>query len=197
MGVSRAKQPHRDLYAAIGRVAASSAILEDTLRSILKDLSDTEYSDEAWILFEGQSMDWLINGCFLILKHSGPSHRWYNYGHELIKLLGECKEKLQKDRNVVIHGIWKDYCEWSNEEEEHRNCTLRPSDSQDDHRIYYFMRSNQRRVFHCVHLAVSDLQELANRIQRVNSELWQLKKEVDEAERRRWKERKYGESAGV
>lgn len=91
--------------------------------------------------------------------------------------------------------MWKDYCGWSGEEDGH--CTPRPANSQDDHRVYYFMRSNQRRVLHCMHLAVSDIQALAKQLQRVDRELLQLSRKVEEAQRRRWEERKYGESADI
>jgi hypothetical protein len=191
MGVNKAKHSHRDLYAAIGRVASTSAILEDALRRMLRDLSDTEYSEQAWFLLEGQSTEWLIKSCEVMLKNVvGLSNPWYKYRTQVTEYLRDCRD-LQKSRNVVIHGVWRDFCAWSGEQ---GLCTPRPSNSREDDRIYYFMKSSQKNAFQCVHLAVSDIQALANRIQRVGSELWQLKDEVEGERRRRWAE-KHGRTA--
>src|SRR6266498_2471226 len=108
-----ANRPHRDLYAAIGRVASASARLETTLRLILNDLAGM--NDIAWILFEGQSTDSLISNCRTILWFAGGGDTIWIWNSDqrmrLTKLLDECTE-LRRGRNVVIHGTWSDFCEY-------------------------------------------------------------------------------------
>jgi hypothetical protein len=155
----------RDLYAAIGRVASTSAALEDSLRWILYDFCG---SDEAALLFDGQATEWLINSCRAIIKGAyHPESNWMKrYQAPLLSLLSEASW-LRVERNFVIHSTW------SREKPSvgADSYLPRPKGAPEDSRIYYFQRSARRIGFEEKCLAVSDIEALADRISDLNVRL--------------------------
>jgi len=145
-------------------------------------------NDIAWILFEGQSTDSLISNCRTILWFAGGGDTIWIWNSDqrmrLTKLLDECTE-LRRGRNVVIHGTWSDFCEY--EDYEDRECELRPPDSPQDGRIYFFKRSKQRMPVGDTHLAIIDIETLADQFEAMDSRMRTLQREAREAQRRRWK----------
>src|SRR5215217_6918686 len=125
-----------ELYAAIGRVACASAELEDTLRWVIGEFCIT---DEASVLWDGQSWDWLIRGCTSILEGVYHPDTWWmkKYQAQLLSLLKEARG-LQEDRNFVIHSTWR-----RNRLLEEGNCRPRPKGSLPDTRLYYFLRTRR------------------------------------------------------
>ena len=163
------------LYAAIGRVASQSANLDDTLRNLLHDL--VGISDEVWVLFEGQSTDWLVNSCRAVFKVTGPSYHWSADLRDRVAQLLARIDSLRRQRNIVIHGVWSRQCFYRHDEEKH--CISRPNDLKDDSETYYFMRSNQRKIFEEAHLSVADIESLAQDILQANLGIWELRKQAN------------------
>jgi hypothetical protein len=183
MSADKADRSHRDLFAAIGRVASASAELETTFRHILSDLANLD--DIAWILFEGQSTDSLISSCRTVLWFAGDDTGWdSDHRIRLTKLLDECTQ-LRRGRNVVIHGIWSDRCGYEDYYEEDRECELRPPGSSKDDRIYFFRRSAPRMPIGDTHLAVNDIEALADKFKEMDLRIKALRREVVEGRRRR------------
>jgi hypothetical protein len=146
-----------DLYAAIGRVACASAELEETLRQIISKFC---VGDEVGALLDGQSWDWLINGCKSILESVYHEDSWWmkKYRSPLLSLLKEARA-LQDERNFVVHSTWR---RTPLMEEEY--IRPRPKGSADDPRIYYFIRSRRGKGLEERCLAVSDIELLTVRI---------------------------------
>jgi hypothetical protein len=177
-----------DLYTAIGKVAVTSAALEQELRYTLDDLAG-HLSDETWILFEGQSADWLTQSCRSILRlvdGGGHFHWERDHRERLLQILNESDE-LRRRRNVVIHGMVGESCFSRNDPDS--DCIVRPSGAPEDSRIYFFVRSNQRRAFQEVHLAVVDIEMLAQNIEELTSRLRMTRWDVKERQKARWAQR--------
>jgi hypothetical protein len=153
-----------DLYAAIGRVACASAELEETLRHIIGEFC---IGDEAAVLLDGQSWDWLIRGCQAILEGVYHEDFWWlkKYQSPLLSLLKEARA-LQEERNFVVHSTWR---RTPLMEEEY--IRPRPKGSASDSRVYYFIRSRRGRGLEERCLAVSDIELLAARIAELTSRL--------------------------
>ncbi|TCC65683.1 hypothetical protein E0H73_01725 [Kribbella pittospori] len=94
---------HQNLARAVGRVAIMSAELESTVRSLFSDLMIV---DEAWVVSQGESSDWLLKNCERIVseEHRHEDHREGNRP-ELLPLLAECRAAF-RERGTVIHSSW-------------------------------------------------------------------------------------------
>jgi hypothetical protein len=160
------------LYSAIGRVASSSANLDDTLRNVLYNLVGP--GDEVWVLFEGQSTDWLVSSIRTVLKVAGPSHFWSEGRRERLAELLTQADGLRRRRNVVIHGVWGRACFYRRDEKEFRQCIARPFNAPDNSETFYFMRSNQRKPLEEAHLSISDINALAVDYDQFNMQIFEI-----------------------
>lgn len=91
------------LAQAIGRVAMRSASSDDTLRFLMADLAET--NDPGWMIFEGQSTDWLINQSQALLKAAEGQSAGTPFDSELKAALGKVAG-VAKLRNEIVHGLW-------------------------------------------------------------------------------------------
>ncbi|MBF6334246.1 hypothetical protein [Nocardia transvalensis] len=169
---SRARLPVA-LVSAIGSVAVASAELEDALRATTADLAGVLATDAARLLFEGQSMDWLIaNGKTLAADDVWSPHP-RGYRREIRELLSEAA-RLKDERNVVMHGQWSADCSrgyWEDDQcEPHSPRT-------DEHRgdVYHVSRSRYRKYAMEQRWAVAEVSGLADRLWVVTTRLDELR----------------------
>lgn len=94
------------LESAIGRVAINSAKCDDRLRSILNDLAGNH--DGVWLLYEGQTTEWLISTTEMMVEQLNPYFRRWpeRLNNDLLAALRDLKP-LRDRRNTVIHGTWE------------------------------------------------------------------------------------------
>ncbi|MFE7895993.1 hypothetical protein ACFU3E_00340 [Streptomyces sp. NPDC057424] len=147
-----------DLTLAIGKVVRESALMDELLRELIGDLLG-EASDVVWILFEGQTSEWLATTPKELLKLVDPVNRkWAKEEHEkLISIIGELG-LLRRLRNAVVHGVWlRDpiaYEEWAG----------RPwGNVSDGTPIYYCFRSKQRDEPEVRELSIRDVEAIAEK----------------------------------
>lgn len=161
------KFPPDSLLIAIGRVATSSVRLENALRYVVGKLSGDH--DAGWIIFEGQSMDWLLlNGNAVLGEYvgdeDGRNRRLGSYGRSLRKLFKEA-ESLKNDRNVVIHGEWKQECLLRS------GCKPHSPDSDHAEELFHVIRSRYRRGYEEEAWSIADIEKLASKIGSLAREL--------------------------
>ncbi|MFX0579449.1 hypothetical protein [Nocardia nepalensis] len=148
-----------DLFAAIGRVAAASARLEEAIRDIAIDHADTGLGHGS-VIFEGQSMDWLISNGVAVIDSELSVPSLVEREPETYSALLELREltksasALKNDRNIVVHGVWRakcwlaDYDEADFEDGGLPRCTPRSSRSRrNDEPLFHVNRSRYRQVF--------------------------------------------------
>ncbi|MEB3371911.1 hypothetical protein [Saccharopolyspora mangrovi] len=144
------------LACGIGYVAMSSARLEHALRSLLQLLvNDGDLIGPSWILFEGQSANWLRESVKGVLSERDPYYRsWPKETHNrLLDILTRAKT-LQELRNAVIHGTWysADHTPFEEEEDEvaPRSTQLRVDDLPDRARPYFgWNQPGDETLWHC------------------------------------------------
>ncbi|MEU7141692.1 hypothetical protein ABZ942_19735 [Nocardia sp. NPDC046473] len=162
-----------DVYPALGRLVLSSSYLEGRLRYLVGWLAAT---DEASIVFDGQSTDWLIQSAKAMLgelKQTG-AYALQDCGR-FEAALARAKE-LNNDRNFFVHG------EWSIESGDDL-CIPRPKSRPIDERVFYIARSRLRKVFQEHEVAVVDVELLAGQMFELGREITAA---VDEGHRLRF-----------
>jgi hypothetical protein len=93
------------LYRAIGRVSAESALFDELVREVIGEVIDG--SDYLWILFEGQPTEWLIDTALKIMKEIDPYHEiWRDDLYSRFNSIMGGAGKIRPIRNAVVHGIW-------------------------------------------------------------------------------------------
>ncbi|WP_248960895.1 hypothetical protein [Sphaerisporangium perillae] len=159
----------RDLYAAIGRVAAESVNIEATLRWIFREYvraeNDYPAGENLNVLFERQSWDWLIENLRAVLKARSEydAHDFGEYD-DLLRVLGSLSD-LWSRRNLVIHGVWQ-VCD----PEEGCRLWASPPAQNDESPVYHFFRSRLRHFDNSeTHLTISDIERLADELKRADS----------------------------
>ncbi|MGW4718401.1 hypothetical protein [Nocardia sp. NPDC004260] len=143
-----------DLFAAIGRVAAASARLEEVLRDIAIEHADAGFGHGS-VIFEGQSMDWLISNGVAVMDSELSVPGRMTHEPETYSALLELREctkgasTLKNDRNIVVHGVWGVKCAFADYEEEgFAKCMPRSSRSRrNDEPIFHVNRSRYRQAF--------------------------------------------------
>ncbi|MGW0184460.1 hypothetical protein ACWDV7_01690 [Streptomyces sp. NPDC003362] len=155
-----------DLTLAIGKVVRESALTDELLREMIGDLLG-EASDFVWILFEGQTSEWLASTPKELLKLVDPTNRtWAKEEHEkLISIIGELG-LLRRLRNSAVHGVWlRDaiaHDEWAG----------RPwGNVSDGTPVYFCFRSKQRDEPEVRELSVRDVEMIAEKYADVRARL--------------------------
>jgi hypothetical protein len=160
------------LLVAIGRVTTASATLENALRHAVMELAGNH--DRGWIIFEGQSLDWLILNGNAVLGE-------YEYGGGLagrvrknLQDLFRRAERLRNDRNIVIHGEWSGACFFP------ETCKSHSPVSKSSENIFHVLRSRYRKGYVEEAWSLSEIESLA-------SELNATAREFDSAIAIAWK----------
>lgn len=151
----------QELYAALGRVAHSTALLDAMLTELAEDLSG---HGEAWVFVAGQSTDWLIQTCRVLLDVSADPHKKI-YGpqfHDTMKQHLDRAGELRVHRNRVIHGTWSKvpYAEQP---------LPRPWGEEPPGVVLWVSRDRQRRSFEEQAMTVQDVERLAAEIELVTA----------------------------
>lgn len=119
--------PPDSLFAAMGRVAAASAVLEDVLRYVLAEQSGGRLSNYA-VIFEGQSLDWLTSNAVAVMtcRIENPGLEFdepETIVHvERLRDILKAVPPIKNARNIVVHGVWKSECEYEGDEDQLRFC---------------------------------------------------------------------------
>jgi hypothetical protein len=151
------------LLIAIGRIATSSARLEGALRHVVGELFRNP--DAGWIIFEGQSIDSLItNGNALLSEYVEDDEGNNSHLRGLFNEAGA----LSKDRNVVIHGEWTKECFFKSEPE---GCKPHSPDSLHSDKLFHVARSRRGKGLEEEAWSVSDIEDLASKINAVTLKL--------------------------
>jgi hypothetical protein len=160
------------LITAIGRVVISSVRLETALRYVVGKLSGDH--DAGWIIFEGQSADWLIlNGNAVLNEYievHGEDGRVLGSSGKHLRSLFKEAEILKNDRNIVIHGEWLKKCFFASVHEP-QNCRPHSSNSLGSGELYHVLRSRYRRGFVEEAWNITDIETLASKMDALTQEL--------------------------
>lgn len=145
------------LFRAVGRVSVESALLDELMREVITEL--IEGSDYMWILFEGQSTEWLIATVLEILTEM-DSHRriWPDDLHSRFKCIMSGIKKIRPLRNSVIHGNWT--YDTPAELTEIASKPWRTIVHNED--VYYCNRSRMRDIEEVREFSISDVDHLAD-----------------------------------
>ncbi|MFC8872884.1 hypothetical protein ACFUAC_35440 [Streptomyces sp. NPDC057148] len=143
------------LYAALGKLVISSAQMESSLRSLVVWLAG---NDEAgWIIFEGQSVDWLSSNGRAVVERHPELAAWPDHLEWIKQLLGDASEAY-RSRNLMVHGEWHTVCLGT------QDCARGTRSSTSEDPVFHVLRSRWRRDSEHRHVAVSEVEELANRM---------------------------------
>ncbi|MFI8306851.1 hypothetical protein ACIF80_26120 [Streptomyces sp. NPDC085927] len=144
------------LHMSLGRLVTASAQMELHLRGVVGELAEVE--DAGWIVFEGQSVDWLVNMGKALLKEHREMERW---PAEFSDAIGESLAAvgaINLLRNRMVHGAWSRTCLGASD------CVPRPQGAAFDDRVFHVYRSRNRKGVEEHQVAVCDIQDLVQRI---------------------------------
>lgn len=150
------------LHAAIGKVATASAHMEDILRSIVAFLTGSV--PEGWLVFEGQSTDWLLQNGQAVLGQ--PSSRFKPESVDHMRSLFREAVRLKNDRNLVVHGTWMA------NGDDGSGYTPRSAGTLDASEIFTVARSRFRKRVDWQSWSLADVEELAAEIRALVLQLY-------------------------
>lgn len=159
------------LYGAIGRVAVSSAMLDEVLTELVDELAGT---DIMWRITVGQSTDWLIQSLRLLLDETDPYFRRYTHEQHrtFLSLLDEAG-RLRDLRNYVVHGLW------TSESAFEEDARPRPwGETEATEAVFYSTRARNRKGYVAHAMTVGDALRLATEIARVRDGLVRLYRQM-------------------
>lgn len=155
-----------DLYPALGMLVVASADMESRLRYIVSELAGGHSG--GWIVFEGQSVEWLVQNGMAILGQLEAAKQWPQENSDRIRDALRAALEANRVRNLMVHGEWRTDClDWE-------ECAARPSSGPADHRIFHVFRSRYRKGFEERQIAVCDVEALADK-------MWSLERELRQA----------------
>ncbi|MGW4371248.1 hypothetical protein ACWEKT_36960 [Nocardia takedensis] len=150
-----------EIYPALGRLVINSSYLESRVRFLLGFLGS---SDAVWIVFEGQSVDWMIETGKAIIRESNGLYEFRLQDLDrMTAALGQAKQ-LNQSRNLFIHGDWSA----TNDDD---YVVPRPAGSPPADRIYFVSRSRHRKITDTCEVAVADIDLLADRMHDLSIEI--------------------------
>ncbi|MEU9225873.1 hypothetical protein AB0D40_16070 [Streptomyces massasporeus] len=154
-----------ELYPALGMLVVASADMESRLRYVVSELAG---GDTVWIIFEGQSVECLVQNGIAVLGQLEPAKRWPQENSDRIRDALRTALDANRLRNLMVHGDWRTDCvDWE-------TCVARPSSGPADHRIFHVCRSRYRKGFEERQVAVCDVEALAEK-------MWSLERELRES----------------
>lgn len=146
----------KDLYSALGRMVFSGGHMEMNLRSITNWLAGDD--DAAWIVFEGQSVDSLVQNGHAMLKEHDKLGTWTAETSEgIAKVLRDVKDTYAL-RNQMVHGMWLRSCLGADD------CEPRPKNNAPDDRVFHVCRSRNKKGVSEQQIAVRDIEDLTQRM---------------------------------
>lgn len=151
-----------DVYPALGRLVVSSGYLEGQLRSFAHWLA---VSDESWVIFAGQNVDWLIQTARAMLSELKYASEFSLQDIERFESALSKAKELSEDRNHLVHGHWRVANLLGDEFEP------RPQNSPADERVFYVARSKLRKDDKVRQVAVVDIELLADRMFELGQEI--------------------------
>lgn len=158
------------LVLAVGSVAIASADLEGALRQAVADMCNADPVDGTWLVFEGQSMDWLIQNGKMLVSDEFHSARRRTHGDlpDLFRLA----DRLKIERNVVIHGRWYPECSYPHPEDAASMCAPHSAGTYaQSGPVYHVTGSRYRKWSMEQAWAVSEIEELADQLDQLSSRL--------------------------
>ena len=108
-----------EVYPALGRLVLNSSHMEMRLRKLVGWLAQT---DEASIIFDGQSVDWLIGGAKAMISELRCTQPFAFQDCDRFLAVLTQAQVLNPKRNFFVHGHWSTQC---HDDE----CVLRPRKS--------------------------------------------------------------------
>lgn len=144
------------LHMALGRLVTASAQMELHLRNVVVWLAGDH--DAGWIVFEGQSVDWLVNTGKALLKEHREMARWPGERFVSIERALLDVAAINALRNRMVHGAWSRSCLDADD------CVPRPRNSTPDDRVFHVYRSRSRKGTEEHQVAISDVEELIQRM---------------------------------
>lgn len=148
------------LCPSLGRLVLNSSCLETELRSLLCWLAQ---SDEVSIVFEGQSVDWMIGQAKAMLGELKRTSKYDLYDGGRIDEALTRANSLNRLRNFYVHGQWS--TQSIDEELADRQRRLTGSTT------FYVTRSKLRKASEEREVPVSDVDLLADQVLDLASEL--------------------------
>ncbi|MFI0226102.1 hypothetical protein [Streptomyces lydicus] len=152
-----------DLYRALGQLVVATAEMEMRLRDVVGQLAGDD--DAGWIIFEGQSVEWLISNGKAVLGEHSDMRRWPTENTARITEALNTTQEVARLRNFLVHGFWRRGCLGGCE------CLPRPARSEADHRVFHVHRSRHRKGYDSRLVAVADVITLATKARTVTTEL--------------------------
>ncbi|CAM4041733.1 hypothetical protein NONI108955_05770 [Nocardia ninae] len=144
-----------ELYPALGKMLVASSRMEWRLRYLVCWLAGEDQG--GWIVFEGQSVDWLVASGRAILGELRYSRRWPDENSDRIENALAEVQAIAAQRNFLVHGDWDTKC-YS------ENCKPRLRNLPSDDRVFHVARSRYRKGFEEREVAVTDVEKLAKRM---------------------------------
>lgn len=143
------------LHAALGKLVISSAQMESSLRDLLVWLAG---NDEAgWIIFEGQSVEWLASNAHAVLERHPELAAWPDHLNWIKQLVNDA-QSANRSRNIMVHGEWHKVCPGTQDcAPGHRSYTSKDL-------VFHVLRSRYRKDSEHYHVAVSEVETLASRL---------------------------------
>lgn len=154
------------LYPVLGKLVTESASMEISLRYVVSWLSGND--DAGWIIFEGQSIDWLVSNGLAMVSELKPPPSLPSANMKRIQKVFNDAQQAYRLRNTMVHGEWLLDCLMK------EDCVKRPSTSPPDNRIFHVCRSRYRKGIEEHQVAIIDVELLSQRMSDIKDELWHL-----------------------
>ena len=152
-----------DLYRAIGRVAAASALWDELLTELLDELLGTE---DAGRLFVGQPSEWLAQSCRILFDDAAKGRgRYPRAARDSFFDLLAVGDSLRHLRNRIVHGIW------TNDSFHDEETRPRPWGNWDDNPSYYCSRGRMRKGTEEQAFSISDINRVADELSKARDDL--------------------------
>jgi hypothetical protein len=147
--------------------------MESSLRDVVSRLAGSD--DAAWIIFEGQSVDWLVSNGLAVLTQREPMERWPT---QIVAQFREALSNTQtayRTRNIMIHGEWRTDCFMG------EGCIGRSVSIPADGPVFHVHRSRYRKGLEERQIAIVDIEALAEHMRELEYELRDAMKKAGDA----------------
>lgn len=157
------------LYPALGRLLVACSRMEFQIRCLVSWLAGDD--DAGWIVFEGQSVEWLLSTGKALLEHLRRGTLREEHTEAIAKVFAAA-QALNGHRNFFAHGDWGKTCYSENE------CQTRAGNLPPDERLFHVTRSRYRKGFQEREVAVSDVEALAEEVVLQTTEMRTIRRAI-------------------